>query len=68
MSNLILQQLVEAATRGSSCLKNKQEITALLPANKSGLTLNEHPTFFGIYPRSPSQLPNLLSSMMQKKK
>ncbi|WP_413171558.1 DUF928 domain-containing protein [Anabaena azotica] len=46
---------VGAATRGSSCLKNQQEITALIPANKSALTLNEHPTFFWHIPQISEQ-------------
>lgn len=43
---------VGAGTRGNSCL-NKQVITALLPANKLGLTLNKQPTFFWKMPPTP---------------
>ncbi|MBD2567882.1 DUF928 domain-containing protein [Anabaena lutea] len=37
---------VGAATRSASCLQGKQEITPLIPADKLGLTLNGHPTFY----------------------
>jgi hypothetical protein len=42
---------VGAGTRGALCLK-KQKMTPLLPQNKSGLTLDKHPTFFWYTPPS----------------
>lgn len=42
---------VGAGTRGASCLK-KRKMTPLLPQNKSGLTLDKHPTFFWHTPPS----------------
>lgn len=40
------------STRGSACLKGNKKIVALLPPNKLGLTLAEHPTFFWFVPQS----------------
>ncbi|WP_016950776.1 DUF928 domain-containing protein [Anabaena sp. PCC 7108] len=37
---------VGAATRSASCLQGKKEIIPLIPADKLGLTLNGHPTFY----------------------
>lgn len=42
------------ATRGATCLKGTQQLTALLPQSQIGLTLNSHPTFFWYVPQSPA--------------
>ncbi|WP_071188166.1 DUF928 domain-containing protein [Trichormus sp. NMC-1] len=44
---------VGAATRSASCLQGKKEITPLIPADKLGLTLNGHPTFYWSVPTLP---------------
>ncbi|MBD2518241.1 DUF928 domain-containing protein [Nostoc sp. FACHB-973] len=40
------------STRGGSCLTGKKLITPLIPQNKLGLTLGQHPTFFWYVPES----------------
>ncbi|MBH8574480.1 DUF928 domain-containing protein [Nostocaceae cyanobacterium CENA369] len=40
------------STRGSSCLTGNKSLTALIPANKLGLTFAKHPTFFWYVPTS----------------
>ncbi|WP_392534353.1 DUF928 domain-containing protein [Nostoc sp. C117] len=40
------------STRGGSCLADKKLITPLIPPNKLGLTLSQHPTFFWHLPES----------------
>lgn len=44
---------VGAATRSASCIQGKKEIIPLIPANKLGLTLNGHPTFYWSVPTLP---------------
>jgi Domain of Unknown Function (DUF928) len=44
---------VGAATRSASCFQGKKEITPLIPADKLGLTLNGHPTFYWSVPTLP---------------
>ncbi|MBK1990355.1 DUF928 domain-containing protein [Sphaerospermopsis aphanizomenoides BCCUSP55] len=58
---------VGAATRGSSCLENQQEITPLLPVNKSGLTFNDRPTFFVHIPLTQLQTAEFSIIDAQKK-
>lgn len=45
-------ETIGAGTRGSSCFPPQQVITSLLPANQSGLTVNDHPTFFWHIPKT----------------
>jgi len=40
------------STRSGSCLTDKKVITPLIPPNKLGLTLGQHPTFFWHVPES----------------
>ncbi|AFZ58024.1 DUF928 domain-containing protein [Anabaena cylindrica FACHB-243] len=44
---------IGAATRTSSCIKDKRVITPLLPTNQLGLTFNQHPTFYWSVPPTP---------------
>lgn len=50
------QTTAGGATRGGSCyLQGKETLTALMPLNKSGLTLAERPTFYLFIPQIPVQ-------------
>ncbi|MBN3899810.1 MAG: DUF928 domain-containing protein [Nostoc sp. NOS(2021)] len=50
------QTTAGGATRGGSCyLEGKETLTALMPLNKSGLTLAERPTFYWFVPQIPEE-------------
>lgn len=43
------------ATRGSTCIRGQKMLTALLPADKQGLTFTAHPSFFWYMPTTSAQ-------------
>ena len=47
-----------AGTRGSSCvaLSERNKLKPLIPTGNIGLTVSEHPTFFGYIPKSTAKL------------